>query len=102
MSPSARKALVVAGLLLVVLPVVLSACPLCSDNLEHQATMGGPPNELGRGFYYSILLMVAAPFLAIGVVAIRIYRARREALAALRASAPIATAWLPGAPGART
>jgi hypothetical protein len=102
MSPFTRKALVVAGLLLVLLPVVLSACPLCSDNLEHQATMGGPPNELGRGFYYSILLMVAAPFLAIGVVAFRIYRTRRQALAGLRSSAPAAAAWRPGAPGART
>lgn len=103
MSPFTRKALVVAALLLVLLPVVLSACPLCKDNLEDQAKMGGgAPNELGRGFYYSILLMVSAPFLAIGVVAFRIYRARREALAALRASAPIATAWMPGAPGARS
>jgi heme/copper-type cytochrome/quinol oxidase subunit 2 len=78
MSPSTRKALVVAALLLVLLPVVLSACPLCKDNLEDQAKMGGgAPNELGRGFYYSILLMVSAPFLVMGVLVLKISRARR-------------------------
>ncbi|HEY7112968.1 MAG TPA: hypothetical protein VIA45_08550 [Thermoanaerobaculia bacterium] len=77
MSPFARKALVVAALLLIVLPIVLSACPLCKDNLEDQAKMGGAPNELGRGFYYSILLMVSAPFLMVGFLALKIYRTRR-------------------------
>jgi heme/copper-type cytochrome/quinol oxidase subunit 2 len=77
MSPSTRKALVVAALLLVLLPVVLSACPLCKDALEDQAKNGGVPNELGRGFYYSILLMVSAPFLVMGGLVLKIYRARR-------------------------
>ncbi len=102
MSPSTRKALVVAALLLVLLPVVLSACPLCKDNLEDQAKMGGTANELGRGFYYSILLMVSAPFLAIAVVAFLIYRTRRQVLASLGSSAPVATAWMSGGPGARS
>jgi hypothetical protein len=77
MSPFTRKALVVAALLLVILPVVLSACPLCKDNLEDQAKMGGAPNELGRGFYYSILLMVSAPFLLVGGLVLKIYKAKR-------------------------
>ena len=77
MSSSTRKVLVIVALLLVVLPVVLSACPLCKDNLEDQAKMGGAPNELGRGFYYSILLMVSAPFLLVGTLIFRIYRSRR-------------------------
>jgi heme/copper-type cytochrome/quinol oxidase subunit 2 len=77
MSPSTRKALVVAALLLVLLPVVLSACPLCKDALEDQAKNGGVPNELGRGFYYSILLMVSAPFLVMGGLVLKISRARR-------------------------
>jgi len=77
MSPSTRKALVVAALLLVLLPVVLSACPLCKDALEDQTKNGGVPNELGRGFYYSILLMVSAPFLVMGGLVLKISRARR-------------------------
>jgi len=85
MSSSTRKALVVAALVLVVLPVVLSACPLCKDALEDQSKMGAVPNELGRGFYYSILLMVSAPFLVVGGLILRIYRSRARQLRGARA-----------------
>jgi hypothetical protein len=74
---SRAKVVVVAMVVLVLLPALLSACPLCKDALEDKTT--GVPNQLGVGFYYSILLMVAAPFLAVGVVFFRIYRMRRRA-----------------------
>jgi len=75
MSPRTRI-LIVALAVLVLLPVVLSACPLCKDALEDKTT--GLTNELGRGFYYSILLMVSAPFVVVGGLAFRIYRMRRR------------------------
>ncbi|MGE5278830.1 MAG: hypothetical protein ACM3SU_17705 [Acidobacteriota bacterium] len=100
---SRRKALVVAMVALVLLPALLSACPLCKDALDDKT---GAPNQLGIGFYYSILLMVAAPFLAIGVVFFQIYRARRpvrsgESEAAESASLP-APQPLPDPRGARS
>ena len=73
---SRAKVLVVAMVALALLPALLSACPLCKDALEDKTT--GAPNQLGAGFYYSILLMVSAPFLAVGVVFFRIYRTRRR------------------------
>ena len=73
---SSQRVLVAAAVLLVLLPVVLSACPLCKDALEDKTT--GVPNELGRGFYYSILLMVSAPFAVVGGLFFRIYRGRRR------------------------
>ena len=78
---SGKRALVLAAVALValvLLPVVASACPLCKDALEDQAKSGGVPNELGRGFYYSILLMVSAPFAVVGGLFFRIYRSRRR------------------------
>ncbi len=38
------------------------------------------PNQLGRGFYYSILLMVSAPFVVVGALFFRIARMRRRGL----------------------
>lgn len=61
---------------LVLLPAILSGCEMCKDALEDKTT--GLTNELGRGFYYSILLMVSAPFLALGGLFLGIVRARRR------------------------
>jgi heme/copper-type cytochrome/quinol oxidase subunit 2 len=58
------------------LPAVLSACPLCKDALDN--TPGGSAG-LGRGFYWSILLMIAVPWTAVGTVAFLIWRKRRRA-----------------------
>ncbi len=91
MSPKARIVIVVLAAL-VLLPVLLSACPLCKDALEDKTT--GLTNELGRGFYYSILLMVSAPFLVVGGLAFRIYRTRRQRIEA-GAGAPAADAPAP-------
>ena len=74
MSPMVRVAvvLVLAALLL---PALLSACPLCK---EAEADTPGGSASLGRGFYYSILLMIAVPWTAVGTVAFLIFRKRRR------------------------
>lgn len=73
---SRSRVLVVAMVALALLPALLSACPLCKDALEDRTT--GVANDLGRGFYYSILLMLSAPFLVVGGLFFRIYRTRRR------------------------
>ena len=77
---------VAAVLLLVVLvlPAVLSACPLCKDATPDAEYPGGSAS-LGRGFYYSILLMIAVPWTAVGTVAFLIFRRRRRDRAELPA-----------------
>lgn len=77
--------LVVAALLL---PAALSACPLCKDATSDAETPGGSAS-LGRGFFYSILLMIATPWLAVGTVAFFIFRRRRKDRAGASAAAPV-------------
>jgi hypothetical protein len=79
---AARVALVVL-LAAVLLPALASACPLCKDAKSDTDYPGGTAS-LSSGFYYSILLMVAAPFLVVGGLILRIALARRR-LAALAA-----------------
>ena len=64
-------------IVLVALPAALSACPLCKDATSDADTPGGSAS-LGRGFYYSILLMIAVPWTAVGTVAFLIVRRRRR------------------------
>jgi hypothetical protein len=99
---SRAKVLVVAMVALALLPALLSACPLCKDALEDKTT--GVTNELGRGFYYSILLMVSAPFLVLSGLFLRIYRIRRRARLEERVEADDASAprLLPDPRGARS
>ena len=66
------RVLVCVLLLAVLVPVVLSACPLCKEAVSDQ----GP--SMWRGMYWSILLMVAMPFAAAGTIAILVLRARRR------------------------
>ena len=66
------RILVCALLLAVLVPVVLSACPLCKEAVPDK----GP--SMWRGMYWSILLMVAMPFAAAGTIAILVLRARRR------------------------
>src|SRR5262245_4296567 len=72
MSTPAARILVCALLLAVLLPVVLSACPLCKEEVPDN----GP--GMWRGMYWSILLMVAMPFAVAGTIAIKVVRARRR------------------------
>lgn len=53
------------------------ACPLCADNLANDA-YGKNPTALGRGFFWSIIFMIALPFATVGVVAARIMIAKRR------------------------
>jgi hypothetical protein len=61
-----------------VLPVMLSACPLCKEEIPDN----GP--GMWRGMYWSILLMVGMPFAMAGTIVLMVLRARRRA-ATLRA-----------------
>jgi hypothetical protein len=71
-----RIALVVV-LAAVLLPAFASACPLCKDAKADTDYAGGTAS-LPNGFYYSILLMVSAPFLVVGGLLLRIWLARRR------------------------
>lgn len=97
MSPIARVAAVflLAALLL---PALLAACPLCKEATPDAETPGGSAS-LGRGFYYSILLMIATPWTAVGTVAFLIFRRRRRDRAALAAGA---SRLVPDSGGARS
>jgi heme/copper-type cytochrome/quinol oxidase subunit 2 len=68
-------AILLSAAAVLLLPVVLSACPLCKDAVDN--TPGGSA-ALGRGFYWSILLMIAVPWTAVGTVAYMIWRKRRR------------------------
>lgn len=68
---------IIVLLIAAVLPAVAGACPNCKDASSDAETPGGSAS-LGRGFYWSILLMVAAPFTVIGTFAITLLRARRK------------------------
>jgi hypothetical protein len=73
---------------------VAVACPLCADNLSKDV-YGNQPSDLGRGFFWSIILMISAPFLTVGFVAVKLFLARQKAKLA-EASAPVPDA--PAAP----
>jgi hypothetical protein len=80
-----------ASILLLALAVAAStriaeACPLCADNLANDV-YGKNPTQLGRGFFWSIIFMMALPFVTVGIVAARILIARRRRTAAGPASA---------------
>ena len=74
---TARRVLAIAAIVLLIVPAVVSACPLCKDS-KSDADYAGGTASLPSGFYYSILLMVAAPFTVVGGLALRIYLARRR------------------------
>ena len=40
---------------------------------------GNQPSSLGRGFFWSIMLMIAAPFLTVTIVAVKLFLAKRRA-----------------------
>src|SRR5713226_535135 len=103
-----RDVLRIAAVILlavVLLPAIAAACPLCKDAKSNTDYPGGSAS-LPKGFYYSILLMVSAPFLVMGGLLLRIHLARRR-LRSLPAPAPEALEekpippLLPDARGAR-
>jgi len=89
----------VAAIVLMI-PVLLSACPLCKDS-KSDADYAGGTASLPSGFYYSILLMVSAPFAVVGGLAFRIYLARRRRLEGGTESEDAPSDLLPDSGGAR-
>jgi heme/copper-type cytochrome/quinol oxidase subunit 2 len=96
-----RALRIAAAVLLVVflLPALASACPLCKD----AASTADKPGQadVWRGMYWSILLMVAAPFTMVGAMIVAVRRARRR----LEAGQPPPSPPLPfpeGGAGARS
>ena len=55
----------------------LTACPLCAENLSKDL-YGNDPNDLGRGFFWSIMLMMVLPFTLVGTVTWKVLKARRK------------------------
>jgi len=88
-------ALVLGALLL---PALLTACPLCKEAQPSNAVAG---TDMWRGMYWSILLMIAVPFGAVAAVIVAILRARRSAVPAapyVAASASPADPFVAAAP----
>src|SRR5215813_5806769 len=85
MRPAARILLVLV-LVAAIAPAVASACPLCKDAKSDTDYPGGTAS-LPKGFYYSILLMVSAPFVVMGGLLLRIHLSRKRGRV-LPASAP--------------
>jgi hypothetical protein len=71
-SRTAVRILVCALLLAVILPAVLTACPLCKEEVSEQ----GP--SMWRGMFWSILLMVTMPFAVAGTIVLKVLHARRR------------------------
>jgi heme/copper-type cytochrome/quinol oxidase subunit 2 len=91
------KTLVLALAACVLLPALLSACPLCKDAQPSNAVAG---TDVWRGMYWSILLMVAVPFGVVASVVVAIVRARKRHVTSLGpAPAPLP---FPESGGART
>ena len=83
---SSYRVILVLVLLAILAPAIASACPLCKDAKANTDYPGGSAS-LPKGFYYSILLMVSAPFLVMGGLLLKIHLARRR-LRSLPAPAP--------------
>lgn len=94
------RVLAVVAIVLVVLPAVLSACPLCKD-AKSDADYAGGTASLPNGFYYSILFMVSAPFVVLGTLVLRIVLARRRLRFAPDASSPVSPSSVPLVPDSR-
>ncbi|HKF41505.1 MAG TPA: hypothetical protein VKG01_00250 [Thermoanaerobaculia bacterium] len=77
---TAARVLLVLALAGLLAPAVSTACPLCKEAKSDTDYPGGAAS-LPKGFYYSILLMVGAPFAVVGGLGLKIFLARRRALA---------------------
>ena len=74
---------VAAVLILVALlaPALAAACPLCKDATSDGDKLGS--TSVWRGMYWSILLMVGAPFAMVGAMILAVVRTRRRQQALL-------------------
>jgi hypothetical protein len=78
---TAIRVFAVVLLLLVLVPALAAACPLCRDAASNADAPG--QNNMWRGMYWSILLMVAAPFAMVGGLIVAVRRAQRRMADAL-------------------
>src|SRR5438445_5248262 len=105
MRNSVRVLLLAAVAALLLAPAPAAACPLCKDAKADTDYAGGTAS-LPHGFYYSILLMVSAPFLVVGGLVFRIWLARRRlaptaGAGTLSSPAPATRSLVPDSRGAR-
>ena len=70
-----RLALVLAGLVAVVAAADALGCPNCKDAVNTSDTEG---LNIARGYFYSILLMLAMPFTLAGSFAAYVWREMRR------------------------
>ena len=95
MTPFVRV-LAVVLLVAILAPALAAACPLCKDAASNADKPG--QTDMWRGMYWSILLMVAAPFAMVAAMFVAVKRARRNLAPPPPAPAPLA---FPGTGGAR-
>jgi hypothetical protein len=91
-----RRLLPAIALLLLVAvlaPALAAACPLCKEAASDADRPGA--TSVWRGMYWSILIMIGAPFAMVGTMIVMIRRARRR----LPASAGGSRAAAPSFPG---
>lgn len=96
MTPLVRV-LAVVLLVAILVPALAAACPLCKEAASNADKPG--QSDVWRGMYWSILLMVAAPFAMVGAMIVAVKRARRNLPPPPPAPAPLS---FPGAGGARS
>src|SRR5262245_65489450 len=97
---TAARILLAAFLIAALLPAIAAGCPLCKEAKSDTDYAGGTAS-LPKGFYYSILLMVAAPFAVVGGLGLKIFLARRRALGAVSPAQAASRPVLPSAAAAR-
>ena len=90
---AALRVAAVVILVALIAPVLASACPLCKDAAPDRPGA----SSVWRGMYWSILLMVAAPFAMVGTMIVAIRRARRN-VPAPKAAALAGQAQAPAGP----
>jgi hypothetical protein len=66
-------------------PALASACPLCKEEVSDADKSGA---SMWRGMYWSILLMLGAPFTMVGTMILLIRRTRRRMAQMTRVAAP--------------
>jgi heme/copper-type cytochrome/quinol oxidase subunit 2 len=70
-----RPTLVLAIALLMLLAGMAEACPTCKDGLAAADSQGA---NIARGYFYSILLMLAMPFTLAGSFGLYVWREYRR------------------------
>ncbi len=68
------------GVLLVTMPT--SACPMCSESVPEGDSAAGTdngPSNTAKGYFWSILFMMAAPFTLAGGAGVVLYLTLRKA-----------------------